>query len=192
MNLHIPSETWQKLQLYAELSLPNEVTGIGTIQVLGREDLLVTETFLPRQKTSPAVCEFADGELNEIMYSLIERNPERGASELRFRWHSHGQGRVFWSGKDEQDIESWESPWVVNLVINTRGEHLLRLDCFNPLRISNHPVNLCIDYPGDFALRIACQEELQQRLMVVPPPAIGQFFGKEPMKNGLLRSTQDL
>lgn len=192
MNLHIPFAMWQKLQLYAELSLPNEVTGIGTIRVLGREDLLVTELFLPHQKTSPAVCEFADGELNQIMYDLIERDPERGASDLRFRWHSHGRGQVFWSGKDENDIDSWEAPWVVNLVINTRGEHLLRLDYFEPLRVRNHPVDLRIDWPEEFALRVACQQELQQKLMVVPPPNIGQVFGKEPMLNGLFGSTQDL
>lgn len=192
MTLHIPFMIWQKLRLYTELSLPNEVTGIGTVQVVDPEHLLVTEIFLPYHKTSPGDCEFADGELNQIMYDLIERDPEHGASELRFRWHSHGYGNVFWSGKDENDINDWDASWVVNLVMNARGEYLARLDYFEPLRIREHPVTLQIDYPEELAIRAACQQELQQKQSVILPPVFGQLLKKEVSSDGLFGSTQDL
>ena len=184
MNLHIPISIWQKLRLYAELSLPNEVTGIGTISVLDPNNLLVTETFLPRQETSPGFCEFADGELNQIIHDLIERDPESGASRLRFRWHSHGLGGVFWSPHDESDIESWEASWVVNLVMNVYGECLTRLDCFEPLRIREHPIKLCIDYPEDPALRAACSQELREKLFAMS--AAKRTYRKEDPADGLL------
>lgn len=191
MILHIPLTIWQKLQLYTELSLPDEVTGIGTIRVLDPENLLVTETFLPRQKTSPAACEFFDGELNQIIYDLIELDPDHGASALRFRWHSHGYGQVFWSSKDESDIDSWDAPWVVNLVMNVHGDSLLRLDYFSPLRVRNHPVKLRIDCPDFLALRHSCQQELDEKLHRVP--LVGkQTLVKEALANGLFGSKEDL
>lgn len=178
MTLHIPLEIWQKLRSYTELSAPNEVTGIGTVVVLDPENLLVTETFLPRQTTSPAECEFKEGELNEIICDLLEQSPER-AAELRFRWHSHGRSKVFWSGKDEADIDSWESPWVVNLVMNVYGEFLIRLDYFKPLRIRDHPVALRIDMPEkDAALRARCVAELKEKLTFAN--VFAQTLRKEP------------
>lgn len=176
MVLHIPVEIWRKLQLYTKLSAPNEVTGIGTIVALDAENLKVTEVFLPRQTTSLAECQFKEGELNEIIYDLLEHDPER-AGQLRFRWHSHGSSGVFWSQKDEKDIESWEAPWVVNLVMNTRSEFLIRFDYFEPLRIRNYQMQLQVDYPDDSELRMACAEELSEKLSVLNPSS--RFFGKE-------------
>lgn len=163
MTLHIPVEIWQRLQHYTELCSPNEVTGIGTVVVLDPENLLVTETFLPRQTTSPAACEFKEGELNEIIYGLLEKDADR-TGQLRFRWHSHGLSEVFWSQKDERDIEAWEASWVVNLVMNARGEYLLRLDYFSPLRIRNYAIGLQIDYPDSSTLRAQCAAELREKL----------------------------
>ena len=165
MRLHIPVKIWQKLQAYVELSSPNEVTGIGLLDIVGPQDLSVTEIILPRQKTSPALCEFADGEMNQIIYNLMEKEPNL-VRQLCFRWHSHGQSSVFWSQKDEDDIEDWDSPWVVNLVMNIYGEYLVRYDTFSPLRVSNYPVDLVIDYPRDTVLRDACLAELQEKLHV--------------------------
>jgi len=176
MVLRIPFEIWQKLQLYVELSAPNEVTGIGTVVVRDAENLEVTEIFLSRQMTSPAVCEFEDGELNGIIYDLMEQNPER-VSQLRFRWHSHGCGKVFWSQKDERDIESWEAPWVVNLVMNVQGDYLCRLDYFQPLRIREYPVKIKVDYL-ESALRENCAQELREKLTVMS--AMAQHMRKEP------------
>lgn len=192
MNLHIPITIWQRLRLYTELSLPNEVTGIGTIEVQGPDDVVVREVFLPRQKTSPGVCEFADGELNRIIYELIERDDASysGASQLRFRWHSHALGNVFWSTKDEDDINDWDASWVVNLVMNVHGDHLARLDYFQPLHVHNHPVTLVIDYPEDPALRVACLQEIRERLTVMP--LVKSPIVKEVIPDGLFGSTPHL
>jgi len=176
MVLQIPFEIWRKLRYYTELSSPNEVTGIGTVAVLDAENLEVTEVFLPRQLTSPAYCEFKEGELNGIIGDLIEQSPER-AGQLRFRWHSHGQSDVFWSQKDEQDIASWDASWVVNLVMNVQGKHLCRLDYFQPLRVRNYPVELRVKYPDDFGVRAVCAQELSAKLTLVKLPV--PFLGKE-------------
>lgn len=175
MVLWIPFEIWRKLRYYTELSSPNEVTGIGTVVALNTENLEVTEVFLPRQVTSPAYCEFKEGELNQIINDLIEQSPER-AGQLRFRWHSHGRSNVFWSQKDERDIDSWDASWVVNLVMNAQGEHLCRLDFFQPLRVRDYPVELRVKYPDNSDVRAVCAQELSAKLTLVMTPP---FLGKE-------------
>lgn len=177
MRLHIPIKIWRQLLSYAQLSAPNEITGIGTVVAIDNESLRVTEIFLPKQVASTVDCEFAEGELNAIVYDLLTREDSARAKELRFRWHSHGLGQVFWSQKDEQDINDWDSSWVVNLVMNAMSEYLVRFDYFEPLRVRNYPVKLIIDYPEDAELRRGCAQEIEEKVTF---SNAGQFFRKEP------------
>lgn len=164
MILHIPIQIWQQMRYYAKASTPNEVTGIGTIRAShSKTELYVTEVFLPPQRTSPSFSQFDEGALNEVIYDLICQDPER-SEELRFRWHSHGESPAFWSSIDMQDIESWESSWVVNAVINAHGDFLARLDIFEPLRVRNVELDLCIDYPEDSNLFAQCITEIQSKV----------------------------
>lgn len=126
MKLLIPLEIWQEIQCYAKLAAPDEITGFGTIQQVGT-DFVVDEIFVPQQMTSATYCETVEGALNNLIFDLIEDDPTRVGS-LRFRWHSHVNGNVYWSSIDEKDITAWQAPWVVNLVANVRGEKKARLD----------------------------------------------------------------
>ncbi len=186
-HLCIPLAIWQRLRMYVELSAPHEVTGIGTLMLLDAENFYVKEVFLPRQTASQVDCEFQEGELNEIIYELMQGNPSR-VEQLRFRWHSHGYSQVFWSQKDEQDIAAWESPWVVNLVMNAQNERLARLDLFSPLRIRNYPLKVEIVIPEDAKLHNECAEELERK--VAFQEAAMRSLGKEP-GNGLFGSAKN-
>lgn len=165
MILHVPITLWQKIQYYVDAVLPREVTGIGTIEQVDLTNLKVTDIFLPEQHTSAGFSQFDDGALNNIIFDLIEYNPT-SVGLLRFRWHSHGNGQVFWSGLDEADINSWEGPYVVNLVTNQHRDILARLDLFEPFRIANIPLDVIIDYPADDKLRAECYLEAQQKVKV--------------------------
>lgn len=176
MKLHIPIQIWQRMQYYTQLSLPNEVTGIGTIKVIGPEDVEVTEIFLPRQTASPCGCDFVEGALHGVIYDLMETAPER-VEQLRFRWHSHAQGKVFWSRRDEQDIDAWDGPWVVNLVLNAEDKYLVRLDTFEPLRLRECPVEIVLTVDDEFdAERAACKQEIAECVQVVDDVAPAWFM----------------
>lgn len=167
MILHIPYDIWQRLKYYVQFSLPNEVTGIGAIRLDDKENCTVSGIFLPHQQVSPGFSEFADGALNTIITDFVGDNPTR-VGELCFRWHSHGLGKVFWSGTDEQDISEWKGSWVINLVINARHDVLARLDIFEPFHHANIPITAVIDYPEDLALMAECQSMVKQKVNLIP------------------------
>ena len=178
MILHVPFLIMQQIFHYAHAALPNEVTGIGTIKQIGPSDFLVTEVFLPHQKTNPGFSEFDDGALNNIITDLIAEDPKR-ASDLRFRWHSHAKGQVFWSGTDNADIAEWQAPWVVNLVVNALSNSLARFDMFNPFLITNYPLEVMVDYDYDMELKKKCFQEVAERVKPLP---IGRSYAIDPRK----------
>lgn len=142
MKLIIPENIRRQIFCYIAETTPYEVTGIGTIVFIEKEQSFeISEIFLPRQKVDIAHCSFAPNALHEIIFDLIKDNPAR-AGDLRFRWHSHAEGKVFWSTIDEADIENTNSDWVVNLVVNQRHEMLARLDLFRPFRVKNIPLEI--------------------------------------------------
>ncbi len=167
MTLHLPLHIWQQLNYFVQLNLPQEITGAGTITLLDRESFCVDQLFLPQQIVSPVYCEFAEGALNDLIFDLIEDNPSR-VKDLRFRWHSHAKGEVFWSNIDERDIEHWEASWAVNLVLNARQDYLARLDIYDPFRVVNIPLDVVIDYPDDPDLLSHCRAALRQKVQVRP------------------------
>lgn len=166
MKLCIPSEIWQQMRGYCLASTPNEVTGIGTIKSI-HNDLFVDRIFIPRQLVSPGYCKSAKGAINEIIFNVAEDNPAR-AGELRFRWHSHAEGSVFWSATDEEDIEAWQGPWVVNLVMNVYHDYLARLDLFQGLRIKNIPLDVKIITPLSNAIMAQCRQEIAMKAKPIP------------------------
>lgn len=179
ITLHVPIHIWQRIRYYIDACAPHEVTGIGTITRISSTSLRVTEVFLPNQRSNASYCECDDEALNGIIFNLVEDNPAR-AGDLRFRWHSHANGQCFWSTTDQNDIDNWQSDWVVNLVSNVKGDSLVRLDLFKPFKVSNIPIELVIDLPENETLRTECFAEAEQkvRIMVEPltPPKGKEVF----------------
>lgn len=147
MQLTVPFNLWRKIMQYAQLSSPKEVTGIGLVELDPKTDdhYVVREIYLPQQRASEVYSEFTETGLHDVISDVIADNIDN-ATKLRFRWHSHGKSRVFFSAIDNDDIERWESDWVFNLVVNERGDYCIRFDQLRPIRIRNHPVKLHIDY----------------------------------------------
>lgn len=171
ITLHIPIQIWQRIRYYIDACTPREVTGIGTITRIDSRTLRVTKVFLPNQCSNAGYCECDDEALNGIIFNLVEDNPAR-AGDLRFRWHSHANGQCFWSATDQEDINNWQSDWVVNLVSNVKGDILARLDMFEPFRIANIPLEVIIDLPESEDLRRECFAEAQQKVRAIPEPPI--------------------
>ncbi len=169
--LHIPIQIWQRIRYYIDACAPREVTGIGTIEVVTSTELCVTEIFLPNQCSNAGYCECDDEALNGIIFNLVEDNPAE-AGKLRFRWHSHANGQCFWSTTDQNDINNWQSEWVVNLVSNVKGDILARLDIFEPFRVANIPLETIIEFPESEELRAQCFAEAKQKVRAIPNPSV--------------------
>lgn len=181
MRLIIPLLLWQRIQGYATAAAPNEVTGFGTIKQIDK-NFVVDEIFVPKQKSNQTLCETVDGAINDIIFNLVEDNPERAGS-LRFRWHSHVNGAVYWSRIDEEDIEKWKAPWVVNLVTNISGEKRARLDVFtDEIQLRDIELDVHIQLPTPSIppdIQQACKEEISQKVSLLPlPEGIEQQFAQ--------------
>lgn len=171
MKLILPLIIWQHIQGYAIAAAPNEVTGFGTIQQNKDGDFVVDEIFVPKQRSNMTFCETNDGALNDIIFDLVEDNPAR-AGMLRFRWHSHVDGAVYWSPTDEGDISDWDAPWAVNLVANIFGERKARLDVFtNEIQLHNVELDVCIETPLPvipLAVQQTCDDEIKEKVGFLP------------------------
>ena len=190
MQLTIPFGVWQNIMLYANCSLPNEVTGIGLVELKPNTDdhYRVTEIFLPKQSVNPVFSQFDKTGLNEIISDVIAEDISN-AVKLRFRWHSHGNGKVFFSEKDNADIEKCESDWVFNLIVNARGNCCVRFDQLRPIRIRNHPVKLVIDYL-DGADIMSITKDLALNVTVRQLPNLALEGGDENGTEGLFGSAK--
>lgn len=143
MTLNIPREVWLKMLCYAKLALPNEVTGIGVIEYAPDDDgyvrsFTVTEVQIAPQFTSGGYCEFKDEALHGIYSDFIEAGRIEDVQKLRFRWHSHANGQVFFSTTDVKDINrnNLNIDWMVSLVLNVNEDFIARLDSYQPFRNS--------------------------------------------------------
>jgi hypothetical protein len=72
----------------------------------------------------------------------INSNDDLG--DYKLWWHSHYNFGTFWSGIDDNTIESMdqetkEDNWLLSIVGNQKGDMLCRLDVFAPIRMTfNH------------------------------------------------------
>ncbi|MCL2444736.1 Mov34/MPN/PAD-1 family protein [Candidatus Saccharibacteria bacterium] len=166
LDLVIPLKIWQEILYCTKLCDPNEVTGIGILRLkrVDKETLKVERLFLPEQKVSRGLSTFDETALHGIIVDLADEGKGDDIEWLRFRWHSHGRGDVYFSTIDEEDIDNWAGDWVINLVVNVYGEHVARLDMFEPLRIRQYPVRVIIDYPVNRRLMDRCKDEVDAKV----------------------------
>ena len=164
MKLIVPMKIWEEIAYCTELCLPNEVTGAGVVRVLDESTVRVERLFLPKQKVSPGLSTFSETGMHEIVTDLLIEG-EGDEEWLRFRWHSHGRGGVYFSSIDEEDISKWPGDWVINMVVNAKGERRARLNAFmGGIRIVDHPVEIVVDVPVDDELWGACAQNVAAKV----------------------------
>ncbi|MFV0485211.1 MAG: hypothetical protein ACK5MU_03245 [Candidatus Saccharimonadales bacterium] len=167
MILRIPLKHWPRMNCYAQLCSPDEVTGTGLLRKISNSELLVEEIFLPNQTASPDESDFTETGMHEIITDLITAGTPDKIEWLKFRWHSHAKSPCFYSPKDIRDIAKYSGDWVVNVVINAAGQYLARLDMFEPLVLRDLPIEVVIDYPIGEELLAECQAEIAEKVTSV-------------------------
>ena len=161
--LLIDTDLYAYIMVLAQESAPNEITGMGMItkKVHGYfTDFVLEEVIVPEQLVCPGYSAFKEGAQNKIITDVLDRGDD--PEKLCFRWHSHGNGAVFFSSIDEEDINNCDSPYVVNMVVNAQCDMVARLDVLEPVRIRHIPVNVVVEPLRDDALIRECRNEIKE------------------------------
>jgi hypothetical protein len=122
-----------------------EVSGLGTC-VKKKGNYFVSDVWLIKPKTvGHTTVDQSPEAINELIQKLVMGTgvirPTQGDNvsfvggksmkNIRFLWHSHVDFGVGWSGTDDATARfdfCPDSDWTVNLVVNTKGHFLARLD----------------------------------------------------------------
>ena len=138
------SEMCIRDRLYAGVAL-GEISWIGEIELVGKNQIVVKDIFLIEQDTGPSKAELRDGPYADFLMSRIRAGKD--LDDLKLWLHDHDKCIVCWSSKDEATIENHNrADYFVSMVTNKRGEMLARVDIFNPLRVTINNVPVVTEY----------------------------------------------
>lgn len=165
-----------RMQSYAILALPDEISGFGKVRLEGGV-LICTEIRIHCQSNMPGHSALSRGGAI-FLDELVQRGED--PREWRLWWHSHGAGAPFWSSEDQGTVEGYcvkndESicHWLVSVVLNSRGEMLARFDQYWPVRftVNKLPHSIHVDPKGAIARQ--CRADM------------GRYVGKdeEPLED---------
>lgn len=116
ITVKINADCYQKIMHWVNMS-DFEVSGFGKVQSINGV-LVVTSVVLLKQENTSGSTDIEGEDIAKAMYEL--RN-EPGS--LNFWWHSHVDMAVFWSGTDDEAIESiGTNGWVLASVFNKKNE----------------------------------------------------------------------
>lgn len=110
---------------------PNEVGGLGLVDVLEDGTLYVAETFLVKQRVGPASTTLDQPDMARWMLQNRDK-----VERVRLWWHSHVNFQTFLSGTDENAIKELLKimPWVITPVVNCRNDLHLSLHVRDPFQ----------------------------------------------------------
>lgn len=137
LTVKISSEVSSELMYIVKKVAPDEVSGLGEVEVQDGK-IIVTRIFLLPQIVSGGSTVMETAGLAAFLGAYD--NPEK----LKLWWHSHGQGSVFWSTTDTATIKMLMGmgEWLLSVVFNSHGEYLGRLDVMKPVPLPPLSVSL--------------------------------------------------
>lgn len=140
--IYILPEVYHKIMLWTNL-LDDEITGLGTVEELGKGKFLINSMYLFDQKVSKARCE-ATGP--GALIELCERMEKDGKNPANMKvwWHSHNSMGVTPSGQDDETGRNFcSNGFLISLISNHKGDLYSKMNIFKPLDmiIDNIPVH---------------------------------------------------
>jgi hypothetical protein len=160
--VYITPEARQRLDLYIQTA-DGEISGLGTVTRLGN-DFLITAVHLFEQECTGASTELSSEDVSKFLLEAVRADID--PSGLKMWWHSHSNMGAFWSGTDEITASSFSNGWMLSLVGNKRGEYRIRLDIYEPLRITLDELELQLHYPENNSLRQEVEAEVKEKVRV--------------------------
>ncbi len=160
IRVKITKEAYQKLRYFTELC-DSEISGLG--QVKERPGFLeIYDIEIFRQSVSGSHSNLDTDTLALFLQEKFVAN--ESVKDYKVWWHSHAYMQSYFSPTDINTIElSSEFPYLVSIVTNKIGEDIVRIDMFEPLRVTI-PVDLEIILDKNEKLKEKCQIEILEKV----------------------------
>lgn len=144
---------------------PQEITGLGKIEIIEKDVLLVTDIAIFKQEVTAGSCELDKDKLMEFVSERV-REPYRDAGMWRLWWHSHATMGCFWSGTDTSNIERMgeTADWMASVVFNHKMEYKARLDMWKPFTIGDINMEVTIKYPETDGIVAWAKKEIADKV----------------------------
>lgn len=162
--LVIPRWLIYELQVSAKEASPDEIGWMGQVKPI-ESGIFLGQCHLVKQKVSGAAFEWDEKEYDQWFQDIAMGDLKRREDkipeimpQLKCVVHSHVQMGTFFSGTDEEVNRSFANcPWMVALVINTRGDLKAKLVYQEPIIAS---VDLKVEIADDLYAGLRPKQEI--------------------------------
>ena len=158
-----------KLDAYVRFA-EGEISGLGKVGRLGREELLIEDILLFDQECTPSSTKLDQGKIADFLVDMIESGED--PSCIRLWWHSHADIGSCWSAKDDETICGFNNEWMVSLVTNFAGDYLCRVDAFVPVQMTVYETlfRVYLETPKDILTSL--QAEVTAKVKFTKPKVV--------------------
>ncbi len=166
LRVRIDADSMERINHWTDIAA-GEWSCLGSVS----DEILVGDVRLMDQ-----VCSAASTELSqEALATFLVTHPQ---PELVRAWiHSHGRLGVFWSQQDEACIEGLANDtYLVSIVVNKKREFKVRIDVWQPFRLTFDDLPLEIRLP-DQNLRGECERLFNAHVVEVAPVLMPDWRG---------------
>jgi len=160
--ISISEHVYRKIRGFVSIC-PNEISALGSVSV-HENHVLIDDIFLFDQVVSPGSTDLSSEDISKFLVEFIRAGKD--PASLKFWWHSHANMGVFWSGVDTSTIDRFNSGWMISMVSNKAGEAKVRMDIFEPFRLTMDNLPFSIDYArlnGDLELKAEIDAKVKPR-----------------------------
>ena len=114
-------------------TVTDEVGWLGTVDVIGKNEYMITDTYMIGQQVHATTTEILPEGLSELGEELLAQPDGMEIWNKMQMWgHSHVNMGISPSGQDDKQMKEFESngyPFFIRLICNKRGE--MKLDFYN-------------------------------------------------------------
>ena len=176
MEFIISQKAWDTMQQYAGIAHSkdgNEISGMLIVRktkhpVTDDDVFELSEPSILQQENTGTSTELDADSLRKYYIETVKKY----GTDIRYCWwHSHHTMEAFWSGTDEKEIKAWKNKsWSSALVINLRGEYLLRVSVWSPIESHEDiPLEIIRDIPEPSKKMLKEYEELCSKKVYIAP-----------------------
>lgn len=176
MRLVLPRKIADTLSVYANATVV-EVSGLGKVQAVDADTMLVSEVYLLQQKCSFAKTVLDPSALAAFMDEKV--NSGEDVEHVRLWWHSHAAMSVCWSGTDDNTCALLSAQWMVALCINQQDQYIARLEMRRPFNLST-PLKVSVDRELTHVQEAALVQEVKEKVTAFQPKGIGATYSGKP------------
>ncbi len=169
INIELTKEVYHKIKTLTQ-EAEGEIAGILLSEFENDGTILIDDVIVLEQEAGTGSVDIDDKALSKFMKDAIKTNKEQ-ITKMRGWWHSHANMDTFWSGTDENTIESFTKLAGLCISINTnkRNNFLVRLDIKKPhITIDKISHNIRIDDNEFDKIREWSKKEIKNKVKSYP------------------------